>query len=127
MRIGIVAILAAVTAFLTPAVAPAQSDCADWNSRGFFETAGAADVRACLRAGADLHARNEYGHTPLHIAARKGHAAALAALLEAGADPDARDEDGSTPFDLIPEELIGTPVHRRLSDVHRRLNDARRK
>ena len=58
MRIGIVAILAAVTACLTPAVAPAQSDCADWNSRGFFETAGAGEVRACLRAGADLHARD---------------------------------------------------------------------
>ena len=64
MRIGIVSILAAVTACLTPAGAPAQSDCADWNSYGFFETAGAGEVRACLRAGADPHARDEDGRTP---------------------------------------------------------------
>lgn len=72
----------------------AQTDCANWNSRSFFATAGAADVCACLWAGAD---------------------------------PGARENDGLTPFDVLVEELIGTPVHRRLSDVHRRLNDARRK
>ena len=64
MRIGIVSILAAVTACLTLAVARAQSDCANWNSWSFFETAGAEDVRACLRAGADLNARTEDGRTP---------------------------------------------------------------
>ena len=81
MRIGIVSILAAVTACLTPAVAPAQSDCADWNSRGFFETAGAGEVRACLRAGADLHARDEDGLTPLHRAAGNGDADAVARAI----------------------------------------------
>ena len=118
MRIGIVSILAAVTAFLTPAGAPAQSDCADWNSYGFFETAGAA-VAALLDAGADLHARTEDGDTPLHRAASGGHAAAVAALLDAGADLNARDKKGRTPFDVIPEDspLIGTPVYRRLKDA----------
>ena len=64
MRIGIVSILAAVTACLTLAVAPAQSGCTNWNSYGFFETAGAGEVRACLQGGADLHARDENGRTP---------------------------------------------------------------
>ena len=77
-------------------------------------------VAALLEAGADPDARTEGGLTPLHHAARSGHVAAVAALLEAGADPDARTEGGSTPFDLIPEELIGTPVHRRLNDARRK-------
>ena len=50
VRLGIVAILAA---FLIPPGARAKSNCANWNSWSFFETAGAEDVRACLRAGTD--------------------------------------------------------------------------
>ena len=64
----------------------AQTDCANWNSLSFFATAGAADVRACLWAGAD---------------------------------PGARENDGLTPFDVLVEELNGTPVHRRLRDARR--------
>ena len=98
MRIGIVAILAAMAACLTLSAARAQPDCANWNSYDFFETAGAEDVRACLRAGADPDVRTELGFAPLHHAAFLGHAAAVAALLEARADPGARDEDGFTPL-----------------------------
>ena len=61
MRIGIVAMMAALAACLTPPAALAQADCANWNSGGFFATAGAEDVRACLRAGADPDARDEEG------------------------------------------------------------------
>ena len=53
MRIGIVAILAALAACMTLTTARAQPDCTNWNSYSFFKTAGAEDVRACLRAGAD--------------------------------------------------------------------------
>ena len=118
MRLGIVAILAVLAAFLTPPGARAKSNCANWNSWSFFETAGAEDVRACLRAGIDPNARGEDGWTP---PAFKGHASATAALLKAGADPGARTEGGLTPFDLIPEDspLIGAPVHRRLKDASR--------
>ena len=76
----------------------AQRDCANWNSEGFFATADAADVCACLRAGADPGARGRDGHTPLHIVALGGNAAAIAALLEAGADPGARAWNGVTPL-----------------------------
>ena len=98
MRIGIVAIPAALAVCLTPPDARAQPDCGNWNSLAFFETAGAEDVRACLRAGAAPDARTEYGRTPLHSAALRGHAAAIAALLDAGADPDTRDEKGKPPL-----------------------------
>ena len=86
MRIGIVAMMAAMAAYLTPPDARAQPDCANWNSPDFFKTAGAADVRACLRAGADPDARTENGDTPLHAAAWKGDAAAIAVLRDRGAD-----------------------------------------
>ena len=96
MRIGIVAILAAMTACQTP---PATPGCANWNSSSFFETDSAADVRACLRAGGDPDARDNNGFTPLHTAAVKGHAAVIAALLEAGADPNVQSYDyGHTPL-----------------------------
>ena len=146
MRLGIIAIMAApLAACLTLSSARAQPDCANWNSSAFFATAGAADVRACLRAGADpgardkdgntpMHAaavaalfeagsdpdaRDKYDATPLHHAAHNGHAAAIDALLKGGADPDARDKYGATPFDVIAKELIGTPVYRRLKDARR--------
>ena len=68
MRIGIVAIIAALTACMTLTTARAQPDCTNWNSYSFFKTAGAEDVRACLRAGADPDARDAEGLTPFdHI------------------------------------------------------------
>jgi ankyrin repeat protein len=40
------------------------------------------------------------GTTPLHLAARFGHAAAARRLLDAGADPDARNGEGESAADL---------------------------
>ena len=119
MRIGIVAIIAALTACMTLTTARAQPDCTNWNSYSFFKTAGAEDVRACLRAGADPDARAKSGATPLHRAAANGHAAAIIALLKAGADSGAKDGDYRTPFDYIGKDspLIGTPTYWRLNDA----------
>ena len=74
-----------------------QPDCNDWNSKGFFESAAAADVKRCLEAGAEVNARDENGYTPLHLAVRYGDAGTVAALVNAGADVEARDKDGLTP------------------------------
>ena len=81
------------------APAHAQVDCADWNTKSFFETAEVSDVTRCLQAGADLEARGGGGTTPLHVAAAIGNAEAIAALTAAGADLEARGgEGGFTPL-----------------------------
>ena len=88
-------------ALVTPA--HAQVDCADWNTKSFFETAEVSDVTRCLQAGADLEARGGGGTTPLHVAAAIGNAEAIAALTAAGAKLEARAKDGRTPLHTAAE------------------------
>src|SRR5690606_19655703 len=51
-------------------------------------------VAALLDAGADVHARDAQGATPLLSAARGGRVDAFDALVQASADVAARDADG---------------------------------
>ena len=55
-------------------------------------------VQALVDAGANIKARDETSHTPLHRAALLGSADAVLALLDAGADPKAQTKDGKTPW-----------------------------
>ncbi len=72
-----------------------------------------------LAAGADPNAWDKEGVTPLHLAARFGHAEAINALLDGGSDPGARDKHDRIPFDLISDgsRLVGTPAYRRLHEA----------
>jgi hypothetical protein len=68
-----------------------------------IEAAAAGDldrVRELLSPAPELvHVRGWMKSTPLHVAARNGHADVVATLLAAGADPDAASRGGNTPLD----------------------------
>lgn len=57
-------------------------------------------IELLLKAGADIHARDKNGATPLHRAVRTRCAEAVKALLNAGADATLQNKPGSTPFHL---------------------------
>lgn len=59
-----------------------------------------AMIRLLLQAGADIHAQDKNGATPLHRAVRTRCAAAVKCMLDAGADPALRNKPGSTAFHL---------------------------
>ena len=97
------------------------AECAGWNTAEFFKTAAPERVQACLAAGADLTARDEYGRTPLHWAARATTTpAVITALVTAGADPTARNKDGQLPWDLAQDNAALKDT-----DAWWRLNDGR--
>lgn len=57
-------------------------------------------IELLLDAGADLHAQDKNGATPLHRAVRTRCADAVKFLLDAGSDATLRNSPGSTPFHL---------------------------
>ncbi len=57
-------------------------------------------LKLLVKAGANLHAVDKNGATPLHRAVRTRCVAAVKFLLEEGAEPAARNKPGSTPFHL---------------------------
>lgn len=58
---------------------------------------GARNLNVLLQFGASLHSRDQYGSTPLHIAAVFSNADVIEILLDHGADLEAKDNDGLTP------------------------------
>ncbi len=81
----------------------------DWTNSRFFTLVPWESVIGCLRAGADVHARNEYGETPLYrlvsLAAWYDYplARVIRAFVEAGADVNAPDRRGRTPLHHVAE------------------------
>ncbi|EDL97433.1 lysophospholipase [Rattus norvegicus] len=55
-------------------------------------------LQAFVELGRDLNLKDYSGQTPLHVAARRGHASVVAMLLQKGVDVDACNEDGQSPL-----------------------------
>ncbi|ELW47199.1 60 kDa lysophospholipase [Tupaia chinensis] len=55
-------------------------------------------LQVLVELGSDLGLEDFNGQTPLHAAARRGHAGVVALLLSRGVDVDTRDEDGFSPL-----------------------------
>ena len=91
-------IVAATAAMVFAVPAPAQVDCANWNTVPFFKAAKASDVTRCLEAGVDPNLRSGMGFTPLHNVATFGSAEAVMALVKWGADLEARAVNNATPL-----------------------------
>jgi hypothetical protein len=67
----------------------------EWDAKRQVET-----IRCLIDKGADIHAQDKNGATPLHRAVRTRCAAAVRCLLQAGSDPTRKNLPGSTPFHL---------------------------
>src|SRR5881296_4422412 len=67
----------------------------DWNAKRQVQT-----IQCLLGAGADIHAQDKNGATPLHRAVRTRCAAAVKCLLERGSNAKLKNKSGSTPFHL---------------------------
>lgn len=65
--------------------------------------AGNADaVKAFLDSGADIHAKDGFGYTPLHVAR---NAEVVQLLVELGADVNAKNVEGWTPLQIAKMNL----------------------
>ena len=78
------------------------SDCKEWDTAEFWQTATLEKVADCLEAGADPNVRQGFeGWTSLHwAAAYSKNAAIVASLVAAGADPNVRENSVKDPAAL---------------------------
>jgi len=64
----------------------------------FIERGSIHFVQACLEAGINLEASNEYGQTALYFAAWRGYEKLVRLLLQYGSNPNQTANDGTTPL-----------------------------
>ena len=86
-----------LTALLLTIASQAGAECGNLCDPYWWNTSTAADVQAELDGGADVMARDNYGMTPLLLAAGSTPANILT-LIAAGADVMVRNKYGSTPL-----------------------------
>ena len=97
------------------------TSCMNWNTAVFTRLASLAEFEMCLRLGEDLHARDNDGNTPLHLAVAGENPAAVNLLLNAGVDIAARNNFGATPLHMVANNAgaeIATALLEAGSDVN---------
>ena len=70
----------------------------DRQLRAALESGDTTQVARLIAEGADVHAKDGYGYTPLHIAALHGRCAEIELLVGKGAEVGATSNDGWTPL-----------------------------
>jgi len=94
-----------LAAQVSPRAATQKSAAAGVNRRGVDGTTpllravyevDAAEVRRLIKAGADVSLANNYGASPMGLAAEVGNAEIIKLLLDAGADAESANADGQT-------------------------------
>lgn len=65
-----------------------------------IESNNIQEVKQAITNGAHIHIKNQYGQTPLHMAARFTHTDIPQTLVAAGADVNAQDYSGNTPLHI---------------------------
>ena len=71
----------------------------DFRLRLYAETGKIEAFKKQLAAGANVNAKDEYGDSPLHLAALMGHKEIVEILINASADVNAKDAHDRTPLD----------------------------
>ena len=90
-------------------------------SKEWWRTATPSQIERLLADGADIHAWNKYGWTPLHAAAQfNENSEVIEALLHAGADPKLKDSYGKLPADYTAKNkrIKNSKVHWLLHEAH---------
>ena len=67
-------------------------------NKAVLDKADVAVVKYLITQGANIHAKNNYGVTPLHWAADTGHIATAQYLISQGADVNAQDDENKSPL-----------------------------
>jgi len=105
-RVGLVRLLVEFGADPNAAHNMRKSTPLHYAADGFITGAGwdpprqVETIRCLLQRGANVHAQDLNGATPLHRAVRTRCAAAVKFLLNSGSDPMMKNRPGSTPFHL---------------------------
>jgi len=96
-----------------------QNGTAQARNAAFLAAAGRGDIsalRSLYAGGADVAARDEYGHSALHLAMKGRHSDAACFLIEAGANVGETDQAGGTSLHVavdndMPEVAIALLTH----------------
>ena len=100
--------------------------CANWNTPVFARMATTGTVAGCIESGADPHARDDDGNTPLHYAAREESSANVVLLLQQGVEVEIRNGDGRTPLHFAASSenpAVATALLEAGADVNARDDD----